>query len=122
MYLPTAKGHAADVYSATRPFEGRGEGGITRMIPLAPAGIPIGIPARCFVPGWIPIGIHPGIDGQLREKNQQKGFFPSSVSFASIAFGYPNANFWADPNPWLPGWEKSITSKAARQKGKCDVE
>ena len=26
------------------------------------------------------------------------------------------------PNPWLPGWEKSITSKAARQKGKCDDE
>ena len=24
-------------------FAGRGEGGITRMIPLAPAGIPIGI-------------------------------------------------------------------------------
>ena len=21
-----------------------------------------------FVPGWIPIGIHPGTDGQLREK------------------------------------------------------
>ena len=49
-------------------FEGRGEGGITRMIPLAPVGIPIGIPARCFVPGWIPIGIHLGTDGQLREK------------------------------------------------------
>ena len=49
-------------------FEGRGEGGITRMIPLAPVGIPIGIPAQRFVPGWIPIGIHLGTDGQLREK------------------------------------------------------
>ena len=78
-------------------FAGRGEGGITRMIPLAPVGIPIGIPARCFVPGWIPIGIHPGIDGQLREKNQLKGFFSSPVSFASIAFGYPNANFGGCP-------------------------
>ena len=50
---------------ALRVFFGNG---ITRMIPLAPAGIPIGIPARCFVPGWIPIVIHPGTDGQLREK------------------------------------------------------
>ena len=31
------------------------------MIPLAPAGIPI--------------GIHPGTDGQLREKNRLKSFF-----------------------------------------------
>ena len=53
------------------------------MIPLAPAGIPI--------------GIHPGTDGQLREKNRLKSFFLSSVSFASIAFGYPNAHFGAVP-------------------------
>ena len=117
MYLPTAKGHAAAVYSATRPFEGRGEGGITRMIPLAPAGIPIGIPARCFVPGRIPIGIHPGIDGQLRERNRQKGFFHSSVSFASIADGYPNSNFWADTNSWISGQEKTINGMDDRTKG-----
>ena len=47
------------------------------MIPLAPAGIPI--------------GIHPGTGGQGREKNRLKSFFLSPVSFASIAFGYPNA-------------------------------
>lgn len=55
------------------------------MIPLAPAGIPI--------------GIHPGTDGQLREKNRLKSFFLSSVSFASIAFGYPQRIFGVNPNP-----------------------
>ena len=37
---------------ALRVFFGNG---ITRMIPLAPAGIPIGIPAQRFLQGWIPI-------------------------------------------------------------------
>ena len=60
------------------------------MIPLAPAGIPI--------------GIHPGTDGQLREKNRLKSFFLSSVSFASIAFGYPQRIFGVNPNP--PAVEK----------------
>ena len=56
----------------------------------------------------------------IPRKRDTQNHFSSPVSFASIAFGCPNANFWEDPNPWLPGWEKSITSKAARQKGKCD--
>lgn len=55
------------------------------MIPLAPAGIPI--------------GIHPGTDGQLREKNRLKSFFLSSVSFASIAFGYPQRIFGEPQTP-----------------------
>ena len=55
------------------------------MIPLAPAGIPI--------------GIHPGTDGQLREKNRLKSFFLSSVRFASIAFGYPQRIFGVNPKP-----------------------
>ena len=92
------------------------------MIPLAPAGIPIGIPARSSFVGmdsyWNPSRYR----WALHEKNQLKGFFANSVSFASIAFGYPNANFWADPNPLLLGWEEITTSKAARQKGKCDDE
>ena len=58
------------------------------MIPLAPAGIPI--------------GIHPGTDGQLREKNRLKSFFLSSVSFASIAFGYPQRIFGVNPKPPRP--------------------
>lgn len=44
-------------------FAGHGEGGITRTIPLAPAGIPIGIPVRSSLVEWIPIGIHSRIDG-----------------------------------------------------------
>ena len=79
------------------------------------------IPEKMRIPG----SKEPGWPGFLPPAGRKKGPKGPNLladGFASIAFGYQNANFWADPNPWLPGWGKSITSKAARQKGKCDDE
>lgn len=92
------------------------------MIPLAPAGIPIGIHSGYQISRqdsyWNPPGYRWAI---TREKPAEK-LLSQLGKFCKHSVWTSKRKLLGEPKPLVTWLGKSITSKAVRQKGKCDDE